>query len=340
MEPDDQATRRPSEGSPKRRRPAEQDLFIPPQGTLPVSRGARERKLTRVDRYNRRARVTRSEALTPTGTMLLSFEVVDDHPFDFEPGQFIGIQVDIDEVGLRKTPYCIVSPPSEERTFRLLVRLVPEGPLSRYLAALEVGDEIKFRGPIGRSMIPKEEDTELVLMATGVGVGPFLGLVPRLHALGFDRPIQLFWGLRLVEDICLRHELEELVRLYPNFSYQITLSQPPADWTGPRGRLTETAPPQLHSLGGKHFYLVGNGAMIEEMRMALSDLGVFRSLIYEEPFFNARHKPDAETVAQVRQRFVARDLNSVVSQREAYERDKDKDEESVTAIWRSAGLLP
>ena len=75
--------------------------------------------------------------------------------------------------------------------------------------------------------------------------------------------------------------------------------------------------------------------------MALSDLGVFRSLIYEEPFFNARHKPDPETVARVRQRFVARDLTSVVSQREAYERDKGKEEEeSVTAIWRSAGLLP
>ena len=32
-------------------------------------------------------------------------------------------------------------------------------------------------------------------------------------------------------------------------------------------------PPLIETLGGKHYYLVGNGAMIEEMSEALSDLG-------------------------------------------------------------------
>ena len=350
MDPDDQGTRRAPEGSSEQRQAPEQDIFIPPEGMVPLSRGAPERKLKRIDRYNRRARVTGYEELTPTGTVRISYEVVDEQAFSFKPGQFIGIQAEVEELGLRKTPYCIVSPPNEERTFQLLIRLVPEGPLSCYLASLGVGDEIKFRGPTGRSMVPKEEDTELILVATGVGVGPFLSLVPYLHSLGIQRPMRLFWGLRLEEDICLLDELDDLVRQYEGFSYHISLSQPPPAWSGLRGRVTETAPPQLESLGGKHFYLVGNGAMIEEMRMALSDLGVFRELIYEEPYFNARHKPDSEALARVRQRFVARDLNSPLAQREAFEREKEEREkgerekgeesESVTDIWRSAGLLP
>ena len=111
MEPDDQGTRRAPEGSEERRQRPDPDIYvIPPRSGFPLSRGARERKLTRIDRYNRRARVTAYEALTPTGTVRISFEVVDDQPFDFKPGQFIGIQADVEEVGLRKTPYCIFSP--------------------------------------------------------------------------------------------------------------------------------------------------------------------------------------------------------------------------------------
>ena len=168
-----------------------------PEAPFPLSRGAPERKLARVDRYDRRAQVTAYETLTPTGTVSISFEVVDERDFNFKPGHFIGIQADVTTVGPRKTPYCIISPPNEERTFRLLIRLVPQGPLSQYLGSLKVGDVIPFRGPVGRSMVPKEEDTEIVYLATGVGVGPFLSLAEHLLSEGVHRPMRLYWGLRL-----------------------------------------------------------------------------------------------------------------------------------------------
>jgi ferredoxin-NADP reductase len=290
---------------------------VPHTDALPLSRGAPERKLKRVDRYDRRAEVTAYETLTPTGTVRISFKVVDDQPFSFRPGQFIGIQATIEGYGRRRTPYCIVSAPNDERTFRLLVRLVPEGPLSYYLGRLRVGDVINFRGPTGRNMVPKEPDTELVLMATGVGVGPFIGLVRHLASKGFDRPIHLYWGLRLLEDICLVEELEGLTRLYPKFSYRISLSQPPDDWKDLRGRLTESVPPLLEKLGDKHFYLIGNGAMIEEISSVLSDLGVDKQLIYEEAYFNGRYRADPDILARIRRRFVAHDLFSPYAHHEA-----------------------
>jgi hypothetical protein len=46
------------------------------------------------------------------------------------------------------------------------------------------------------------------------------------------------------------------------------------------------------------------------MWAALSDLGVDRSFIYQEPFFNARQKPLPEVLAATRARFVASDLFS------------------------------
>jgi len=273
--------------------------------------------LTRVDHYPRHAEVEGIHRLTPTGTVALDFRVVDDQPFVFRPGHFVGIQAEVDGIGRRRSPYCIASPPNEERRFRLLVREVTEAPMSYYLTGLAVGDVINFRGPSGRSMIPRDGDEDLVFLATGVGIGPLLALVDHFHTNGIQRTVTLYWGLRLTTDICLLDELDGLAQRYPSFSYQISLSQPPPEWDGLRGRLTESVPPLLGTLGGKRFYLVGNGAMINEVVYALSDLGVDRTLVHEEVYFNVRHRPDPQTLADLRSRFVATDLFSPHNHQEA-----------------------
>jgi anthranilate 1,2-dioxygenase reductase subunit len=264
--------------------------------------------------YDRRAAVTGSEPLTATGTVAVTLEVIDGGRFDFSPGQFIGVEADVAGARRHRTPYCILSAPAGGDSFTLLVRVVPDGPLSQYLTGLRVGDEIGFRGPTGRSMVPKEDDTELVLIATGVGVSPLYSLARHLLTAGATRPIRLLWGLRQAEDICLVDQLDELVAAHQNFSYQISLSQPHPAWEGLRGRLTDTAPSVLGPLHGKHFYLVGNGAMTAEMAAALADAGVNENLIYQEAFFNTRHKPDAATVANLRDRLAAgADLSPVLT---------------------------
>lgn len=318
MGPTDDGSASTPEPAPGRPYLPPPDIFVvPPQGgTYPVSRGARERRLSRVNYYDRRAQLTAYEALTETGTIRLSFRVIDGEAFEFLPGYFVGIEALVGERKCR-SPYCITSPPEAAPEFTLIVRLVPEGPLSCYLAQLTVGDVINFRGPSGKSMIPKERDTDLVMMATGVGIGPFLSLAHHLLAQGFSRPIRVYWGLRQVEDVCLLDQLDDLAATYPNFSYDISLSRPTPDWGGLRGRVTESVPPLLNRLGGTHFYLVGNGAMIEEMRLALSDLGVDEQLIYRETYFNVRHRADPRVLADIRSRFVAGDLLSPFAHQEA-----------------------
>lgn len=264
----------------------------------------------RQTRYGRRAALSAVQRLTSTGTVRLAFEVLDDEPFSFVPGQFIGIAHDLPGMGLRRSPYCLISPPTGERRFQLLVRVVPQGPLSQYLAGLDAVVVIAFRGPTGRSMTPKKPGTELLLFATGVGIGPFLGLTRYLLAVGDLRPIRLFWGLRLEEDLCLVDELDELAAAHPAFDYHISLSQPPAHWTQLRGRITETAPPLVGGVDDKQFVLCGNGAMIAETYAALSDLGVPHTRIHREHYFNSTHRPDPAIVAGIRRRFAGRDVHS------------------------------
>jgi len=304
------------------------------QGTPPRGR-THEAEIAAIDamddhwfgssRYKRLARVTSVESLTSTGTLRLGFEVADAQPFDFLPGQFVGIEAHFEGRGFRRSPYCILSDPEDAPRFDLLVRAVAQGPLSLYLAGLRPGDEVVFRGPTGRSMVPRHSDRELVLLATGTGVAPVLSLARHLLAAGYPHPISLWWGLRLAEDVCLTGELDALAAAHDRFRYGITLSHPPSSWTGLRGRLGESVPALLPALGGRHYYLVGNGAMLEEMALALSDLGVVQQYIYKEPYFDAIHEPDPAVVTRIRERFVATDLFSAYAARRGSAFDIDRD---------------
>lgn len=273
-------------------------------------RSSGDRMWEQESRFSRRAEVVAVDRLTATGTVRIRARVTDDRPLDFKPGQFLAIQQDVPGVGLQHSPYCMFVPASADRTFEMLVRVFPEGPLSHHLASMEPGAPLAFRGPSGRSMLPRDDESELVLLATGVGVSPFHTLLLDVLGSGDRRRIRLFWGLRLMEDICLTDELDALAAAHANFTYRISLSQPPDDWIGLRGRLTESVPPLLETLGGKRYYLSGNGAMAEEMETALSDVGVDRAFIHQERFFNARHHAEPATVDAIVARFVAHDLFS------------------------------
>ncbi len=259
--------------------------------------------------YRRRAEVTAVQRLTTTGTDLLTLRVIDGEDFDFQPGQFIGLAVELNGA-LRTRPFCVWSARGCPSVLQLLVRVVPDGPLSQYLAARAPGDVLAFRGPLGRSMVPEHPGGRVELICTGVGVGPFLGLIGHLIERGDDRPVRLYWGLRLTEDICLTDELEALARDHPDFAYQLSLSRPPPEWRGLAGRVTHTVPPLLESLRDRHFVLCGNGAMIAELHGALYEAGVPAERIHREFYFNTRYRPDPATVAAVRQRFTAKDGTS------------------------------
>jgi ferredoxin-NADP reductase len=280
-------------------------------------RSSGDRMWEQESRFSRRAEVLSVERLTSTGTVRILARVVDDRPFDYKPGQFLAVQAEVPGIGLQHSPYCMFMPASPERTFEMLIRVFPEGPLSHYLASMSAGATLAFRGPSGRSMLPKDEHSELVMLATGVGISPFHAVLLDVLRSGDRRRIRLFWGLRLVDDICLTDELDALAATYPDFTYAISLSQPADGWTGLRGRLTESVPPLLETLGGKRYYLSGNGAMAEEMEIALSDMGVDRSLIHQERFFNARHRAEQATVDAIVARFVAHDLFSPRAEQQA-----------------------
>lgn len=98
----------------------------------------------------------------------------------------------------------------EDGTIGLLVREFGGG--TRRLAALRPGDEVQLLGPLGRPFrVP--EDRPLVCVAGGVGLAPFLFLVPEALAAGAD--VELLYGERSADRVFDPELIERLTGLRP-----------------------------------------------------------------------------------------------------------------------------
>lgn len=93
----------------------------------------------------------------------------------------------------------------------LLVREFGEG--TRRLGALRAGDEVQLLGPLGRPFdVPV--DRPLVCVAGGVGLAPFLFLVPQARAAGTE--VELLYGERSVDRVFDPALVERLTGLRPD----------------------------------------------------------------------------------------------------------------------------
>ena len=113
-------------------------------------------------------------------TIALKFET----PTDFEafPGQFILIRATIN--GEEETGYYTISSPDVRGTFETTVAVSPDGTLGPWLAERSVGDEITVEGPFGEIQYTGEDNA--IVIASGPGIGPAIGIGERAIAAGRD----------------------------------------------------------------------------------------------------------------------------------------------------------
>jgi|GEM_PF-894666 len=142
--------------------------------------------------------------------------------FTFLAGQYIWINlVDPafpDEHGNRRA-FSISSVPGT-KTIQCIFRESHTG-FKRSLLALNVGSELEIIGPFGSSfLMPEYEEGELVLIAGGVGVSPFLSLI-RTHVANpaFQRNVVLVALNDTEEEIPYEQELKQLAQKHSNFIY-------------------------------------------------------------------------------------------------------------------------
>lgn len=213
----------------------------------------------------------------------LRFDMRDPPALSFRGGQFVSLSVD---PALPRRSYSIASQADRPESIRIILRVIEGGPASEYLMSMPLGTVVPMTGPHGFFTLEGQHPGDIVFAATGTGVAavmPMLGELARQPPAGQRL---LSWGLRHQEDLFALDEIGELCRV-SGTTLDLHLTQPPPTWTGQRGRITASILDRLPTLAAPTFYLVGNGAMIDELKGKLVARGVNRKKqIRTEAFFD------------------------------------------------------
>ena len=216
-------------------------------------------------------------------TLRFWFQVNELDRFDFEPGQFVTLDLPIHEKpNKRWRSYSISSWPDGSNVFELIIVRNETGPGTNFLFNdAGVGTEISFRGPQGIFTLPEKMENDLFLICTGTGIAPFRSMLH--HILLHDIPhkdIFLIFGTRNRESLLYYKELKELSEQHPEFHYIPVLSR--EEWEGHTGYVHDAYAQLVTKKQPADFFLCGWKNMIQEAKQRIQELGYDKKSIHQE----------------------------------------------------------
>ncbi|CUM62718.1 uncharacterized protein PRCAT00000274001 [Priceomyces carsonii] len=155
-------------------------------------------------------------------------------------GQHISIGTIIDgkEVVRSYTP---ISTDDQLGHFDLLIKTYDKGNISRHVESKEVGDHVEIRGPKGFFTYKPNMVECFGMIAGGTGIAPMYQIISSVLRNPEDKTkIYLVYANITHDDILLIRELEALAENHPDqFKIHFVLNNPPEDWKGSVGFVTE-----------------------------------------------------------------------------------------------------
>ncbi|HEY3356288.1 MAG TPA: ferredoxin--NADP reductase [Polyangia bacterium] len=194
-----------------------------------------------------------------------------------------------------KRAYSVASSSLEGEYVEFYVTLVRSGALTPRLFALAPGASLylspKYTGMFTLDQVP--EGANLVFVATGTGLAPYMSMLRTRLATMHDRRVAVIHGARNSWDLGYRAELLTMQRLCSWFTYIPVISEPaqePVTWSGQAGLIQDLwrsgvleqawgAPP---TPADTHVFLCGNPLMVDNM-LELLGAGGFRQHSNKQP---------------------------------------------------------
>lgn len=168
--------------------------------------------------------------------------------FDYKPGQFVTLKLNIDGKPINRS-YSISSSPSRPHILEITVKRVsaaqedmPPGLVSNWLHDhLTVGQTVEIQGPFGHFNCIDHPADKYLFVSAGSGITPMMAMTQWLCDTGANSKIVFIHSARTPEDLIFRQRLELLASQNPNLELAWTLTRPSqgSAWAGYRGRLGE-----------------------------------------------------------------------------------------------------
>jgi predicted ferric reductase len=208
--------------------------------------------------------------------------------FSYTPGQFVIIRFLAKGYYWQAHPFSLSCYPNTEH-IRLSIKA--SGDFTKTIGRLPIGTKAYIEGPYGTLTAKKSQTNKVLMIAGGIGITPFRGIIEDLGKAGKD--IHLIYGNKTEADIALRTELEELAQKY-NINIHHVLSNVEANSlqltansfeSFSSGFVTPELIQQLVSdVASREAFLCGPPPMMDALVKTLTGLGIKKNNIYFEKF--------------------------------------------------------
>lgn len=204
----------------------------------------------------------------------------------FQAGQYINLFVEIGGVRTSR-PYSISSSPTQLAYYDITVRRVDDGFVSTFLLEkVGVGAEFQCTSPSGQFYHnPLFHGDDLVFIAGGSGITPFMSMIREMSDLDLDRRIQLIYGNRSSQDMIFNKKIEKRSARHGNLTVHTVISEPEEGYKGLTGFITADLITELvDNIQEKMVYVCGPEAMYTFVLSELSKLDIPKRRIRVEVF--------------------------------------------------------
>jgi len=156
-------------------------------------------------------------------SMSFTFAAADQTLFDFKPGQFVTLAIEIDGKTHYRA-YSISSVP-QQKQLRLTIKRVPDGLVSNWLADnLSIGDSLSALNIAGQfNSSDCQHKSKLLLISAGCGITPVMSIAKTLLAQDSDADIEFLHCARDKDNVIFHSEMQTLLAQHKHFNVQLLL---------------------------------------------------------------------------------------------------------------------
>ncbi|MBO0213584.1 hybrid-cluster NAD(P)-dependent oxidoreductase [Vibrio sp. Vb2880] len=203
----------------------------------------------------------------------------------YQPGQHLPIEVVVDGENVARR-YTLSSSPSRPGRLAISVKRIDGGRVSNWLAEnLQVGDTLATQLPDGSFHLEQAlHQQPLLLLSAGSGVTPMLSMLRYLADHQQINDVVFYHQCRAVEDIPVREELEQLNREFDGLKVFISLTQPPVDWFGLKGRFSLSHLKQVPNVAARQVFVCGPDGFMQKAKNLLLKQGLPEAAYHQEAF--------------------------------------------------------
>ena len=226
------------------------------------------------------------------GPFVKSFWFRKEGGLEFVPGQHVILKLDTVENDARgkMRQFCISSTPSDEGVFRITTTVEHgDSPFKRTLDSLRSGENAEVMGPLGTFTLDRSawQERDVVLIAEGIGITPYMSMIPFALENLKKVNIELFYSSRLPESFVFLNNLKHFETTHGNFQLKLYSTESPSGVkdvrTGRVGR--KEIEDNLDRWNDPVFYISGPPKRVSEISDLLkSELSIPRQSVKMEQF--------------------------------------------------------